>query len=332
MDAVYYGKISIGTPPQNFTCVFDSGSSNLWMPSAQCPTSNTACQTHKKYYSSRSSTYTRNGSPFSIQYGTGSLTGFVSSDDVTVAGLTIKGQKFAEALKQPGKTFEVAQFDGICGLGYQSISVNGITPMLYNMKKQGLIRAQQFSVYLNKEDSGKIGGQVIFGGSDKNHYSGDMVFVKLSKPGYWQFKMKKIVPVVSGDPTTIPQFCQGSCQAIADTGTSLIGGPKEEVRILLQYLGCVRTPSGDYVTKCSQVSNMPALAIQIGSWNFVLTPQDYIIEEHDGLTKVCSCGFMGIDGGDSDDAPEWILGDVFSRKFYLLFDQENDQLGIAVAK
>jgi len=60
---------------------------------------------HTKYDSSASSTYKANGTEFSIQYGSGSMEGFVSQDTLTIGDLSIKGQDFAEATKEPGLAF-----------------------------------------------------------------------------------------------------------------------------------------------------------------------------------------------------------------------------------
>lgn len=70
LDAQYYGEIFIGNPPQKFQVIFDTGSSNLWVPSQKCISE--ACWTHNTYNSQVSSTYKNNGTMAVIKYGSGS--------------------------------------------------------------------------------------------------------------------------------------------------------------------------------------------------------------------------------------------------------------------
>ncbi|KAJ4976298.1 hypothetical protein NE237_001404 [Protea cynaroides] len=219
MDAQYFGDISIGTPRQNFTVIFDTGSSNLWVPSVQCYFS-VACFLHAKYKSSQSTTYKKNGKPAAIQYGTGAISGFFSEDNVQVGGLVVKDQEFIEASKEPGITFVVAKFDGILGLGFKEISVGGAVPVWYNMVEQGIVKEPVFSFWMNRNLGEEKGGEIVFGGIDSNHHKGEHVYAPVTQKGYWQFEMGDVL--IDGKATG---FCSGGCAVIADSGTSMLAGP-----------------------------------------------------------------------------------------------------------
>jgi cathepsin D len=319
-DAQYYGPISLGTPEQTFNVIFDTGSSNLWVPSKKC--SAFSCLLHKKYDSSASSSYVSNGTSFNITYGSGGVSGFVSADTLNVAGLVVKDQSFAEITQQSGLSFALGKFDGIFGLGFDTISVNHIVPPFYNLVNQKTLPKNVFAVWLSKDPNAQTGGELIFGGVDSDHYTGDFTYTKITKKGYWQFQIDDIQ--VSGN-----SFCSGSCIGIADTGTSLLAGPTAAAKSLNEKIGATPIMSGEYSVDCSKLDSMPNLDIQISGKTFTLTPNDYVLKVSQLGQTQCISGISGI---DVPMGPLWILGDVFLSTYYTVFDFDNAQLGFATSK
>ncbi|KAH6772596.1 aspartic proteinase A1 [Perilla frutescens var. hirtella] len=250
LDAQYFGEIGIGSPPQNFTVIFDTGSSNLWVPSSKCYFS-IACYFHSKYKSSKSSTYTANGKSVSIAYGSGSISGFFSEDNVAVGDVVVQDQVFIEATKEGSLTFVLAKFDGILGLGFQEISVGDAVPVWFNMVDQGLVEEQVFSVWLSRDPEAEVGGEIVFGGVDPKHYKGNHNYVPVTEKGYWQFDMGDFLV---GNLST--GLCEGGCSAIVDTGTSLCTGPTAVVTQINHAIGAEGVVSAECKTLVTQYGDM----------------------------------------------------------------------------
>uniref|UniRef100_G3NZN2 Peptidase A1 domain-containing protein n=1 Tax=Gasterosteus aculeatus TaxID=69293 RepID=G3NZN2_GASAC len=325
MDAQYYGVISIGTPPQDFTVLFDTGSSNLWVPSIHCSFFDLACWLHRRYNSKKSSTFVKNGTEFSIRYGRGSLSGYISGDTVSVAGLPVPGQQFGEAVKQPGITFAVARFDGVLGMAYPSISVANVTPVFDTAMAAKLLPQDVFSFYISRDPTAAVGGELMLGGTDPKYYTGDLHYVNVTRKAYWQMKLSG---VDVGNQLTL---CKAGCQAIVDTGTSLIVGPVEEIRALHKAIGALPLLMGEYWINCEKIPSLPVVSFIIGGKMYNLTGEDYVMKETQMGSSICLSGFMAMDI-PPPAGPLWILGDVFIGKYYTVFDRAADRLGFAPAK
>uniref|UniRef100_A0A7N8Y4J7 pepsin A n=1 Tax=Mastacembelus armatus TaxID=205130 RepID=A0A7N8Y4J7_9TELE len=310
-DLSYYGVISIGTPPQSFRVIFDTGSSNLWVPSIYC--SSTACNNHNKYNPSKSSTYKYSGTPLDIHYGTGSMTGFLAYDTVTVGGLPVTNQIFG--LSETEAPFmQYMRADGILGLAYPRLSNAGATPVFDNMMNEGLVNQDLFSVYLTSNS--QQGSAVTFGGVDPNHYYGPISWIPLSNELYWQITVDSVT--VNGQVVA----CNGGCQAIVDTGTSLIVGPQSSINNINSWLGAT-SQNGDYIVNCNNIGQMPDLTFHIHGQQFTLPASAYVRQSQ---YYGCRTGFSG--SGDS----LWILGDVFIRQYYSIFNRAQNMVGLARAR
>ncbi|XP_028797167.1 cyprosin [Neltuma alba] len=246
INAQYFGEIGIGTPSQKFTVIFDTGSSNLWVPSSKCYFS-IACYLHSRYKSSLSRSYNKNGTSAEIHYGTGAISGFFSQDNVRLGDLIVKNQDFIEATREPSITFLAAKFDGILGLGFQEISVGSAVPVWYNMIDQQLLKEPVFSFWLNRNIDGEEGGEIVFGGVDPHHYKGEHTYIPVTQKGYWQFEMGDVL--IGGETTGV---CAAGCSAIADSGTSLLAGPTTVIAQINHAIGAAGLVSQECKTLVNQ--------------------------------------------------------------------------------
>eukprot|EP00047_Mylnosiga_fluctuans_P001721 m.221632 g.221632 ORF g.221632 m.221632 type:complete len:387 (-) comp10620_c0_seq1:77-1237(-) len=323
LDAQYYGEVGIGTPVQTFRVVFDTGSSNLWVPSKTCPISDLACQSHRKYDAKSSSTYVANGTKFAIQYGSGSLSGFMSDDTVTFGGIAVTGQVFGEATNEPGLTFVAARFDGILGMAFPNIAVDFAIPVWYNMVNRGLVEKNMFSFWLNRTAGPVSGGELVLGGYDPAHFAGAITYVPLTREAYWQFQMDSLD--LKGT-----KFCT-NCQAIADTGTSLIVGPVADCRKLNLMLGGIPVVKGEYEIDCKKIPTMPVITVTLNGAQFPMTADQYVLSVTAGGQTQCISGFLGMDI-PPPAGPLWILGDVFIGAYTTVFDLGGQRVGFGKAR
>ncbi|EGT57061.1 CBN-ASP-6 protein [Caenorhabditis brenneri] len=317
-DFEYLGNITIGTPDQSFIVVLDTGSSNLWVPGPSCSTN---CKTKSKFDSSKSSTFVKNGKSWTIQYGSGDAAGILGEDTVRF------GAKGEQQLSVPSTTFGIASkisadfkndaTDGILGLAFTSLAVDGVVPPLINAMNQGLLDQNLFTVWLEHRGAlNNVGGGVFtYGAIDTTNCGPIVAYQPLSSATYYQFKAAGF-KLGSYSNTK-------SVDVISDTGTSFLGGPQAVVDGLAKAAGATYDDWNEvYFIDCK--AQPGTLDITIGSNTYSIQPVNYIVDAGNG-----QCLFAAFPFDFGGFGPSWILGDPFIRQYCNIYDIGQKRMGFA---
>ncbi|KAL0576809.1 hypothetical protein V5O48_005179 [Marasmius crinis-equi] len=312
-DLEWTGSISIGTPGQSFTIDFDTGSSDLWVPSSSCTSS--TCSSKKKYNAASSSTSQKKSGTFSIQYGDGSsVSGPLVADTVTVAGVKATGQVFSPVTTL-SSSFNGDPIDGILGLAYPAIANTGSDPFFNTAKSQGAVSSGSFGFKLASS-----GSELFLGGTNTALYSGSLETHQVdTSTGFWQITGAK---ALVGSTTAVSNF-----ETIIDSGTTIMYGPPSAVRSFYSKVPGSKlfdSEQGFYSFPCSSI---PQAGFSWGGKTWSISADNFNLGTTEQGSSDCVGALAGQDIGLGSNV--WLLGDSFMKNVYTAFDFDGNTVGFA---
>ncbi|WFD22091.1 cathepsin D [Malassezia equina] len=281
---LWTGEVQFGSPPQTIYIDFDTGSADtLVNPGAYDPDSSSSSHNTKK--------------SFSNTYGDGrKANGTIYTDDFSIGGISGKHvaiglakNDFIASRESPNK--------GISGLSMPSIQTfpSACKPFFHTLRDQGAV-SQGIFQFTIKTGSGS---SLHLGGIDSSKYTGSITWVDFDpSDGFYVASAS-----INGK----------NIKTILDSGTSLIIGPPDEVKDLLQSIDGVKVSDQQgQIMGTFSCSENPKVNVKYGGKTFPLI--------HTHLKQ-----------SDTINLPmnAWIMGDPFFQSASVIFDQDNNRLGFA---
>jgi hypothetical protein len=228
-----------------------------------------------------------------------------------------------------------AAFDALVGLAFPDIAVDKVTPFLTQAFNKELIADSVFSFWLCPPPITSLhsplqihSGELIFGGYDPHHYTGQLHYIPLSNASYWAVALDSL----AFSDHTFASF--RSLTAVFDSGTSLLVVHEHLATLLNSKLPCMQIVVQQQVAcifkECPDMSAMPDLVLEMGNRAYTLRPHQYI-RRHPEMSDIygrviCVSGLMGM----VNIPPKLvILGDLFLQAYHTVFDYGNKRVGLA---
>ena len=315
-DLSYFSAVKFGSKGKDMWMLLDTGAANTWVMGSNCATS--ACLAHDTFGAQDSSTLHVTATPWSVSYGTGTVEGVTVTDTVAFANYSVE-MGFGSATFT-SNDFNNYPMDGILGLGRTGSNQIGTPTVMQVLDNNNLLQANILGIHLQRNSDGAKDGQITFGGIDHSKFQGTLSYTATvsADSNLWEIPVDDVA--VSGS----------SCKfrgrsAIIDTGTSYVLMPPEDAKILhAQIPGSTNTGgSPNFMIPCSTTKTI----------QFTFSGVTYSVQPKDYVSKVNSVGKMcasNIIGQQAYSANQWILGDVFLKNVYTVFDFDKDRIGFGV--
>jgi cathepsin D len=329
--------MTIGTPPQTFDVVLDTGSSDLFLPGPDC---SSCTRGSPVFETSKSSTFQTTTSSASnaqttIAYGSGEVHGTIASDTVTMGGFTVADQTFLLADTMTTGLVE-APVSGLIGLAFQALASTGAVPFWQALINNNLLSSSEMSFWLARDSSTATqnlepGGVFTLGGTNSSLFTGNIEFISLpsGEPTFWLLPLTSVT--VNGSSVSITSG-ESALSAI-DTGTTLIGGPTADVAAIYAAIpgSAPSTKSaGFYTFPCS---TSVSVSVSFGGNLWPIDPVDFNIGQDSDGSNICDGAIFDLSQGVSipqnSGNPNWVFGDTFLKNVYSVFRTSPNSVGFA---
>jgi cathepsin D len=312
-DYSYFSSIRIGSKGKDMWMLIDSGSANTWVFAADCTSQ--ACSKHDTLGKADSDTLDITSNRWSVTYGTGDVGGVVASDKIAFAGYEVQlGFGLATNASDDFTTYPM---DGILGLGRASSNKLGTPTLMDVMASQKLLPANLFGVHLSRSADGATDGQITFGAPDTSKFTGDLSYTdSLSVDGLWEIPADGAA--VDGQSLELT-----GKTAIIDTGTSYILMPPKDAKALHAKIPGSSNSGEAFTVPCE--TKLP-IQFSFSGVSYDVLPKDYV-GKPDKTGKTCASNIVG---HQSFGVDTWLLGDVFLKNVYTVFDFDKDRIGMDV--
>lgn len=342
-DNAYYTSIQVGNPPVWFSVVIDTGSSDLWIPSAKY------AGKKNRYDAALSKSAFSLGIPITTWYGVGSATGTIVADTVRFGNIESPQQVFIQA--DVSSNIQPDGVDGLLGLGFSSMSwanskvpdaMVGKSSLIENSFHNKQIDEPAFGVWLDRYVSWSaapnsvVGGELAIGSSAGNtaRYTGPITW--LDVPGtsnWWHVRWDGLA-----GPDGVDVRPKGrNIRGIVDTGTALILVDYAVAEKLNSFIGGYTTNiRGIWGVNCHKLSQSNVtFTITLQGNAFVLTAADLPTRVWPDDAGTCYSPFQA--KANQNTLDNWLLGDVFLRKYYQIYDYNakngwKPRVGLALAR